>query len=192
MLTFDAPTHTYRFDGAVVPSVTQVLAGLHDFSRIDPAILDAARDRGTMVHLMCEHFDEDRLDRSEFTEDELSYLPGWERFMADFCCNWSSLEERVYHPLHRYAGTLDRWGHLEASDDPAAEWCIDVKSGELHPVWGLQTAAYAHAKGKPKARRATVQLRPDGTYHFREWKALDDFPTFVALLTVIRWTQRNP
>jgi hypothetical protein len=63
-----------------------------------------------------------------------------------------------------------------------------------HPVWGLQTSAYRQllAESDPAwllARRATVQLKPDGTYKFIEWGNPQDWTTFLSLINLINWSK---
>lgn len=194
MLTFDDPTHTYRWNGVVVPSVTQALNALHPFgSFVTPEMLEAARLRGTNVHLMCQFYDEDRLDRSEFVESELAYLPAWERFLRDVQPNWNAVECRFFNPDYSYAGTPDREGVLEAFH-PTDEWIIDIKtSAEKHPVWGPQTAAYERGRriGNKVKRRASVRLRPDGTFAFDEWRSPKDWAVFLSALTIHQFMKEH-
>ena len=53
MITFDPATHTYELDGKKLVSVTQLLRkhGLApDYSGVSEAVLNAAANRGTMIH----------------------------------------------------------------------------------------------------------------------------------------------
>lgn len=50
---FDPVAHRYTLDGRVLPSVTQILRGLDDFSHVPARVLERARDRGTRVHSAC-------------------------------------------------------------------------------------------------------------------------------------------
>lgn len=191
MLTFDEPTHTYRWKGVVVPSVTQVLSDLMDWTHVPADTLEKAQLRGSNVHLMCRWHDEDRLELSEFTAEEQSYLPAWQAFLRDMRPNWSEIETMGYHRRLGYAGTPDRKGILEALYS-VARWTIDIKTGAPHPIQGLQTAAYDHLTDRiDPDLRATVHLRPDGTYRFRQWEDPNDWPTFVSLLTVRSWTRKH-
>ena len=44
MLTFDPVKHEYRDGDRVIPSVTQILAPLSDFSFVDADVLSAAQE----------------------------------------------------------------------------------------------------------------------------------------------------
>lgn len=198
MLTFDEPTHTYRWNGTVVPSVTQVLADLQDFSHVPAEVLERAQLRGSNVHLMCQFHDEDRLELSEFTAEEQSYLPAWQRFLYDMRPNWRHIEVPGYNALFGFAGTPDREGYFENHSGPF-DWVIDIKTCDPHPLQGLQTAAYCEIR-EPRAvreklmstrRRATVHLATNGTYRFREWESPTDWAMFVSLLNIRNWIKGN-
>lgn len=47
---YDDATHTYKLDGITMPSVTQIMSPLHDFSFVSPEVLDQKRIIGTLVH----------------------------------------------------------------------------------------------------------------------------------------------
>jgi hypothetical protein len=194
VLTFDEATHTYRWEGKVVPSVTQHLQALHSFDGVPRAVLEAAQERGTYVHQMCELFDLDELDEPAVPAIYQGYLRAWKLFVADYEPNWAGIEAMEFSKRHLYAGTMDRHGVL-ARRAPG-RWVVDIKtSQQAHRVWGLQTAAYrqllmerdfSHAKDL----RATVQLRPDGTYAFLPWTDPADWPTFQALTTITNWIRK--
>lgn len=195
-LTFDEPSHTYRFDGRVVPSVTQLLDKLHDFSGVPLEILEAAKSRGTYVHQMCEMFDRDELDIPRVPEQYLGYLNAWESFTVEYGPRWDGIEERGYSRAFGFAGTMDRHGALPLKFSPLVRWIVDIKtSADDHPVWGMQTAAYRQIKAEQDlqyalARRATVQLRADGRFKFITWDEPEDWPAFQALITLSNWSHK--
>lgn len=51
-------THTYLYDGLMLPSVTQILGVKfrNDYASVPPAVLDNASKRGTAVHKAIENF----------------------------------------------------------------------------------------------------------------------------------------
>lgn len=196
MLTFDAPTHTYRFGGRVVPSVTQILECAVRFDFITPEQLEAAGRRGTYVHQLCELSDLDELDDEVESQGEhWPRLLAWRKFCQDYGPNWSHIETQGYSEAFRFAGTVDRRGVLEKMG--ADRWVIDIKSSvALGKTWGLQTAAYRQIaiEADPSwamARRATVRLLPDGTYKFDECKSRGDWNVFAAMLTIHHWSKEN-
>ena len=142
-LVFDAPTHRYTLDGVLVPSVTGILkaSGLVDFSHIPAATLDAARERGTVVHQAVHFYNEHDLDVDAFRADFpdfAGYLDGWLAFCAQRRFEPVLCEHRVASPRHGVAGTLDALGLLDGV--PAL---LDYATGNpADAAKDLQTAAY--------------------------------------------------
>lgn len=188
MLTFNEELHQYQFDGVVKPSVTQVLGRLHDFGMVPADILKAACERGTAVHLLCQYHDEGDLDDASVGEYR-GYLNAWIKFCADYQVEWDGIEVQKYSTRFGFAGTMDRRGIVRR-----VAHIVDIKTSlQPHRVWGMQTAAYRQlcAEEDPTwllARRATVQLRPDGSYKFIPWDSPTDWPAFLSLINLINWT----
>ena len=191
ILTFDDESHTYRHGDKVVPSVTQVLSRLHDFSMVPRDVLAVACERGTYVHSLCEFHDQNDLDPESIGEYG-GYLDAWIQFCADNKAAWSGIEVRGYSERFGFAGTCDRHGTLNGTD-----YVLDIKTSIApHRAWAMQLAAYRQLLAETDmrwmlARRATVQLRPDGAYKFIEWNSPDDWPTFQALIQLINWSQKS-
>lgn len=194
-LTFEEDGHVYRWNGVVVPGVTQLLQGLHSFAGVPLEVLQVAQERGTDFHDMTQMVDEDDLD-----EDRLkaecphlhAYLPGYRKFLLDCSPNWRHIEEPVFHRQLRYATRPDRIGEFKYQGKRVADAVVEYKtSAAPHAVWGIQTMAQAHAAGRPTARRFSLQVTPDGAYRLREWIDPDDWPAFVSLLTLYQWRKRN-
>lgn len=186
-LQFDPKTHTYTWAGQMVPSVTQILRPLSDYSSVPADVLAAAASRGTRVHEACEYIDEGgALGACE--ADIAPYLRAYLAWKQEVQPVTLLSEQQVYHGLHRYAGTFDR---LVAIDDD--EWLLDIKTGDkVMGAVGPQTAAYEVALnyGKP-LRRAFLQLKADGTYRFRELTSPRDWPVFLSCLLINRFKQEN-
>lgn len=189
-LLFDEPSHTYRVDGVVVPSVTQILAPLNDFSMVSPADLEYARQLGTAVHKATELYDAGDLDESTVPDVVQPYLDAWIRLRRELPFEILGMEKRVFHPAHRYCGTYDR---LVKFDGRRCMW--DIKTGELYPSYGPQTAAYKNAEEKESGKRIegrhTIQLRDDGTYRIHEMKDPDDWPVFLSCLTLYNFRNKH-
>lgn len=187
-LTFDAERHEYRFLGGVVPSVTQVLQPLVDFSRVPRELLEAKRDLGQRVHEACHFFDEDDLDEETIEADVEPYLEAWKRFRVETRVDILAAEQRVFEPLLMYAGTLDRVIGYQG-----ARWVLDLKTSISTPLAvGPQTAAYLRALGDTTVlRRAAIRLRPDGTYRFDPLTGSDDWSVFMSCLTLQRFKEKH-
>lgn len=192
MIRFDADTHTYWLGQRRVPSVTQILQPVSDFSMVKPEVLEYKRQLGTAVHLATELYDKDDLDFGSLDTTVEAYLAGWILFRQETGFEVEKIEQRVFHPSLFYAGTLDRTGILFG--DSAV---LDVKtSASLMPAVGMQLAAYQEAlaagpeKTKPKKRFA-VQLKPDGKYSLKEYDDPADWATFLSLKTVMAWADKH-
>ncbi len=189
MLTFDADKHEYQHNGVTVPGVTQILTPLSNFDFVDDHVLQAAQKFGTAVHLACELDDLGQLDQNALDPNLLLYLEGWRKFSLERGVNWSKVEQRVYHPTLKYAGTLDRQGHVDGRLS-----IVDIKSGSaLMPSVGPQLSAYAHAASPYAAAaltRLAVRLIPGG-YELKKYTDPQDWPVFCSLLTVGRFCTKH-
>lgn len=189
-LKFDATTHRYTLGGKHLPSVTQVLQLLDQFEDVSPAVLEAARERGTHVHAVTELDDRDELDESSVNVALAPYLAAWRKFRADTGFVPTHIEDRVAHRHLGYAGTLDRMGTLRGR--PAL---VDIKSGLKPKSVGAQTAAYLEAwmltsGARRRPVRYCVQLNPEG-YRLHVLDDPADWPLFVSCLNVHNWRSRN-
>lgn len=186
-LTFDEATHTYCHNGNVVPGVTTILAPLSNFDRVPPAVLSAASAFGTAVHMATELDDQGLLDESALDPALVPYLEAWRKFSQQLDVQWDAIEERVYHPTFRYAGTLDRRGYVGG-----VQTVLDIKSSAvLYPSVGPQLAAYQHACPTPSAQRMGLLLKPDGTYEAKTYTDPTDWPMFCSLMTVRTWCKKH-
>ncbi len=193
LLTFDAASHTYRHDGQVVPSVTQVLQILPAYKGVPADVLAKAAARGTAVHKATEQYDDGSLDVAALDDELLPYLDAYEQFLHDHQPETIAVESRVWHPLLRYAGTEDREWLLAG-----VRCSVDLKTCvAMLPGIGPQTAAYMEAKnqGRPAAdkikRRYGLQLKKDGSYALHPYKDKGDFNIFVACLTLHRFQEKT-
>ncbi len=187
MLTFDDATHTYFWNGKQVPGVTSVLSPLSNFKGVPKHILEAAGERGTAVHLCCEYDDKGILDEASIDPAIAGYVQAWRKFRSEMQPEWTHIEHQCYHEALRYAGTLDRAGLIRGQ-----RYVLDIKtSAAASRLWGVQIAAYANAIKMPDALRASVQLRPDGTYRFIEWADRSDWSVFVSLLTINNFLEQS-
>src|SRR5690606_18835965 len=99
---------------------------------------------GQHVHAACHYDDEGDLDEATVHPDVRPYLEGWRLFRREMGFVPLLLETRVYHPIYRYAGTLDRFGLLEHQSGVYV--LVDIKTGDPEAAAAaLQTAAYVEA-----------------------------------------------
>jgi hypothetical protein len=193
VIRFDEATHTYWQGSERVPSVTQILGAMTNFDGIRPEVLDFARQRGQAAHLGTELYDQGVLDWDSVDDEIRPYIEAWQRFRSDTGFEPDLIEERVHHPLLRYAGTLDRTGWF--GDTYAL---VDIKCvAAMSPCTGPQTAAYAKAlqvcrPDLPEiTERYAVQLLPTGRYKLHTYQKRDDFSVFLSMRTIMGWADTN-
>lgn len=181
-LEFEEEGHIYRLDGAIVPSVTQVLACLEAWDNVPRDALEAARELGTHVHAACHLFNRGELDWATLDPVLLPYVRAWEKFLEDKSATIIGSEVRVAHPKLGFAGTVDTLIDVRGYD-----WLCDIKTAiTVSRAVGPQTAGYEMMLGK-KFRRYCVQLFADGTYRLWPLKSPTDLSIFVSCLNLWKW-----
>lgn len=198
-LTFIEERHEYRFKGQVVPHVTEIIASLLDYSKVDPAVLEWKSELGTAVHLATALDDRGELDEATVDPVVSPYLAAWRKFRAETGFHPMDIEVPRYNKVHGYACTPDRFGSLPGQGVRRMPFfaMVEIKTtAQLHPAVGVQLAAqvdarYASEGSGRDALRYAVQLRADGTYRTEFYGDRGDFSTFLSLLNVFRWRQRN-
>jgi hypothetical protein len=167
----------------MLPSVTQILSPYSDFSRVNPAILQAACDKGTRVHAAC------AAHALDFPVDGL--LDGDQGYFDSFRVWFDStvelvisVEELFTEPHYGYCGHPDLVCILQGSD----KCVIDLKTPRTtSPSWRLQLAGYAHLT---QAQRCfSLRLNPDGgraiVDEVTDWQR--DFAIFLNALSVWKY-----
>jgi len=188
MLSFEPATHIYRWDGVIVPSVTQILneVGISDYSGIPAAQRDAYMRFGTAVHLACELWDRRELDLPRLDPMLAPYLNSWIKFRTESGFEIYESEKPQYSLKHRFAGTPDRIGTLNGR-----RVVVDIKSSvDTKQGADLQTAGYAilFNEGKPRGAHAldrySVHLKDNGKYKIEPHKDRNDINAFLSCLSM--------
>lgn len=191
---FDENEHIYKLEGVVIPGVTSIIAdaGMSNVNRDDPAVM-AAGLFGTATHKATELKDKGTLDESTVDPEIRPYLDAWEDCKLEFGLKIIENELKLYHPIHLFAGTMDR----------VVEWngnknILDIKTSADFPAHvGVQLSAYQNLYNHDKKRsdsatgKIAVLLRKDGTYKFRAINNRLDWPTFLSALTLFNWKNNN-
>lgn len=201
VLTFDPASHEYWVDQILRPSVTQLLdaAGLTpDFSLVQPAVLEHARERGRHVDAACDLLDQDDLDWRSVHSEAVPYLEAWLRFRDYEGYTPLASQIPLYNAEWGYCGTADSVGVLPGGRAVIVE---RKSTSKMAPTYSLQVAGYAldgmwHAppgggvlEPVPWERpgRLGVQLRPDGTYKLVAYTDPADFEAFLGVVALARW-----
>jgi hypothetical protein len=182
---FDEATHAYTVNGAVLPSVTQIINDLQMGPLYPPG---PYRVRGTRVHQATALHDQGY--EVEVGEAIRPYLDSYIGALQNFPFRWEAIEQRLYHPTLLYAGTVDRVGFL--GDEPVI---ADIKTGETGRETGLQTAGYALLVNNSNPRcysRFKIRLLADGKPgKVERYPDSFDIEGFCAALDLYKWKRRK-
>jgi len=185
-LRFNPTDHSYWLGEQRIPGVTAVIA-----SQLPAEVVSkreafiAAGLRGTRVHFATELID---LGMEADEEGIEPYCDAYRLFRSQVAYEVIAQEERVYHPRHQYAGTIDRVALIDGR-----RGVLDIKTAaRFSPTWGLQLAAYAAALPSTSTlRRWVLQLKANGQYELHQFTRPDDYAAFLAALTLHRWHERT-
>jgi hypothetical protein len=182
ILQFFDKGHIYTLEGQRLPCVSDLCRFLHREIYKDAPLwqMEAAADRGTKVHAATEALD--RTGRAEIEDDYLPYLQAYALFLKEHDVQWELIEHPDYHPAHRYAGTIDRYGMADGF-----KTLLDIKTTYkvYKPLSGASLNLYRlmlEARGKTVERLLILHLRKDGSYKLLRFDADDSVP--MALLTL--------
>ncbi|MBQ8797199.1 MAG: hypothetical protein IJZ56_03275 [Oscillospiraceae bacterium] len=142
--------------------------------------MEAAADRGTAVHLATEILD--KTGNAEISDDYAPYLEAYAAFRREHDAQWELIEHPDYHPAHRYAGTIDRYGMVDG-----AKTLLDIKTTYTvyKPLCGASLNLYRmmlEARQKGVERLMILHLKKDGTYKLINIAFDDAVP--MALITL--------
>jgi len=201
VLEFSAANHEYRIDGALVPSVTQLLddAGLTpDYSLVSKPVLEHARTRGIHIDACCDLLDVDDLDWRSVHPEAVPYLEAWIAFREYEAFTPIAAQVPLYHPRYGYAGTIDAVGLLPGNRPVIVE---RKSTARMAATYALQTAGYAldgmwYAPPGggvlapvpwERPARLGVQLRRDGKYTLVPYDDPEDLAAFLGVVALGRW-----
>lgn len=196
-LIYDDLTHQYSLalGGETPPvplmSVTQILraADMYGYPKTSANVVKM--NYGTYIHKITEMYDNKTIDVPDLLDEDVFYLSAYKKFQWDFGFSPTVSEQKYYHPVHFYAGTIDRYGAMR-NGDPAL---IDIKTGRPHPCSILQLAAYREmliVNGHPVKQAFAVYLDSCGDYKAIEAPpGPESFDVFLSALRIVRWKKEN-
>ena len=156
--SFDEPTHTYYLDGVKIPSVSEIIAPLSDYSNIGKALLENAANYGKAVHKTIELYIKGTLDEDNLSEPLKRALAEYQKMVQEYYmrgCEIIFCEAMLYDEKLIFAGTLDII---------AEEAIIDIKTRKYNPTTDdLQLAGYEILAGG-KRNKYILELLPDRPY----------------------------
>lgn len=185
MLEFDEATHTYRLDGQVLPSVTQIIRFLN-YDTAENAkswLRDVAADRGSRVHAYTADIDMGA-EPENYDWDCVGYIQAYKSFLRDYNPQWTHIEAVAGSLELGYAGTIDRIGRIDGETTivdfkTGSKIHVDALTAQLH---GYTWLAMNNKLCDSMPKRLGVQLKRDGTYRLF-WCELD-FDIWNACMTI--------
>ena len=172
-LTFEEISHTYRLDGAEIPSVSNVMEPLRDayYGGINQRTLAQAADKGHAVHNSIENW----------IKFEIDDIPEAHRGYFNAFLEWWDLrkpivvgsEIRLFHKLLMYGGTLDLLCYIDGELN-----LIDFKStyAMSEMLCRVQLEAYAQGiatHGVQIDKKRILHLKKDGKWNDPVFEAKD-------------------
>lgn len=138
MIEFNEEKHEYKYDGVVVPSVTQVCRFLSvDSMGGDTFLRDQAAIRGSAIHEATMMIDYEEMPE-EFPVEWQGYLDAYMQFLIDHKVEWEGIEHMV--GCRSFCGTIDRHGKVNGQ-----ECILDIKTGSKinHALVKAQLGGYS-------------------------------------------------
>ena len=178
---FSHEGHTYKVDGRVIPSVSQILedVGLVDTRWFKPE----HANRGTIVHELLELIDKGLMDPQDVEEDFKGYVDAYLLFKEECKVEILEIEKIVTHKDFQYAGRVDRVCEIDGV--PAV---LDIKTGSKcrwHPV---QLAAYRYTIPVLDTRPMyAIHLSNVGKYKLEKYWSTHYTNVWMAALTIYHY-----
>jgi hypothetical protein len=186
---FDPSDHSYYLGDRRLIGVSEAIqtAGLKDFSRIDPTVLERAEQRGTAVHAACHYLDDGDLNWATVSPEIEPYVRAWERFKKETGVELLGIEKPLFHATLGFAGTPDRVVNLYPH-----KGIIDLKTYAPDAVTGIQLAGYSYLELGQQSpldapKRWGLWLKDDGKYGLREYTDRGDEAVFMACLIIAKF-----
>jgi hypothetical protein len=190
---FDPSDHSYYLGDRRLIGVSEAIqtAGLKDFSRIDPTVLERAEQRGTAVHAACHYLDDGDLNWATVSPEIEPYVRAWERFKKETGVELLGIEKPLFHATLGFAGTPDRVVNLYPH-----KGIIDLKTYAPDAVTGIQLAGYSYLELGQQSpldapKRWGLWLKDDGKYSLTSYEDRGDEAVFLACLTICKFKMAN-
>ncbi len=185
-LTFDQGAHLYKLNGEIIPSVTQIMEPLSKkkYEAISERTLRQAAEKGEAVHEGCENWLKFGIE--DVPAEYMGYFRAFKDWWFTRNPELVGSEIRIYHRLHRYAGTIDLLLYIDG-----VLTLVDIKT-----TWNLeekmcrtQLEAYAQAlasHGIYVQDKRILHLKRDGKWRDPKFEVKDAerLSVFMALKIV--------
>lgn len=186
-LVFYDTGHRYELDGEEIPSVSELTRFISReiYGTVTQYTLDAAAERGSKVHKLCEALD--KYGSVECPEDVSAYVMAYLKFIKEKAPHWEEIEKPHFHPDRLYAGTLDRVGYVDG-----LRCILDIKTSASiqKPLYTAQLNLYRKMLPVAVDKLFILHLHKDATYKLVELPISDDLPD--ACITLHQALKKKP
>jgi len=175
--------------------VTEILKDYVDLSMVPPDVLQAAAERGTLVHDICAGILQGFFP-PEIPEEAKGYVDSFLIFKEKYIRDVIAVEAEVVHPQWRYVGHIDFGGYLTMFEAAVVlDWKTPVTKSK---TWEAQCAAYLEAARVtfPNAlwgKAGVLQLSPEGKAPKMTWveRPAEAFHAFIMKLQADQYFRQN-
>lgn len=176
-----------------VTSVLQFVGIRSSFEFLKPDDRQFYLERGKLIHYATELYDNGEINRYDLDERIIPYIEGYKLFREEVGGKILHRERSVVSKLG-YKGRLDRV--IKGSHAFKGEVIADIKTNEGDTATRLQLSAYqlAYSKNWRRTRRAVIELKGNGKYHFEMYSEDDndsDMDGWLAALRLCKWKMRH-
>lgn len=176
---YEEETRIHRLGNNIIPSVSQVIAPLSDFSKIPAAILARKTELGTQFHgAIHAHLEDDLVFDSldpDLVKPMNTFIEWWKQEGKDSHDADMIIEVPAYHQTLKYCGKPD----LQIHDKAIYDWKL---RGFMPVVDTLKLEAYRHIVSRKKLRLWTVCFDLDGNVRLHDSRHPKAWPVFRKLL----------
>lgn len=194
-IEFDEQSHTYKLNGAQVPSVTQIIKPLVKEGGSDET-RDYKRQIGKALDAAISMNERNTLDIYGLDPAIVPFFDAWLKFKRESGFRVLLNQCIVYSKKLRFAGQLDLLG-TRAEGPPVPDELLDTKCvWTMDPATAIQTAGYdlglRESHGIKVKKRGGVQLLRDGTYRYYPYTDPLDEQVFKSCLSILSWKRLHP
>jgi len=173
-LTFDETSHIYRLDGDVIPSVSEIMTPLSTakYKGISDRTLNNAANKGSAVHDAIEFWI--KYGVVDIEKEHAGYFNAFLRWWEKEKPVVIGSENRVYHPILQYGGTVDLYCLTGQSEPTLVDYKCTYQLSEM--TCRVQLEAYSQALAShdlPVMKKNILHLKKDETYEYRPFLAKD-------------------
>ena len=136
--------------------VTEVLSDYVDLSMVPPDVLQAAADRGTLVHDICAGILQGFFP-PEIPEEAKGYVDSFLLFKDKYIREVIAVEAEVVHPQWRYVGHIDFGGYFHTISEAVV---LDWKTPITKPPIKLISVMRMPAIASPRTNLLAPSIEP--------------------------------